>query len=198
MLLRQAELEAIRTGDIDLAFRRWERPRLRAGTKMRTAIGLVEVTAVQPIAARRDHRRRRAPRGRTVARGAARAPGEEATPSAPSTASACASPAPTRASRCARTPTSPTTSSRRSPPGCTASTAPATSRGRTRRSTLIERRPETKAAELAADTHRELPAFKRDVRKLKELGLTESLERGYRLSPRGRAVLDRLGPRRSP
>jgi ribosomal protein S19E (S16A) len=29
------------------------------------------------------------------------------------------------------------------------------------------------------------------VRKLKELGLTESLEVGYRLSPRGRALLDR-------
>ena len=29
--------------------------------------------------------------------------------------------------------------------------------------------------------------FKRDVRKLKELGLTESLPVGYRLSPRGRA-----------
>ena len=31
--------------------------------------------------------------------------------------------------------------------------------------------------------------FKRDVRKLKALGLTESLEVGYRLSPRGRAWL---------
>ena len=39
---------------------------------------------------------------------------------------------------------------------------------------------------------RERLSFKRDVRKLKELGLTESLEVGYRLSPRGRAVLDRL------
>ena len=39
---------------------------------------------------------------------------------------------------------------------------------------------------------RERLAFKRDVRKLKELGLTESLDVGYRLSPRGRAVLDRL------
>ena len=29
--------------------------------------------------------------------------------------------------------------------------------------------------------------FKRNVRKLKELGLTESLEVGYRLSPRGEA-----------
>ena len=49
--------------------------------------------------------------------------------------------------------------------------------------------PETKAAEPAQRTQRDLGAFKRDVRKLKELGLTESLERGYRLSPRGRAVL---------
>ena len=37
-------------------------------------------------------------------------------------------------------------------------------------------------------------SFKRDVRRLKELGLTESLEVGYRLSPRGRALLARLGP----
>ena len=36
----------------------------------------------------------------------------------------------------------------------------------------------------------ELAPFKVDVRKLKALGLTESLEVGYRLSPRGRAFLD--------
>ncbi len=34
--------------------------------------------------------------------------------------------------------------------------------------------------------------FKVDVRKFKEMGLTESLDVGYRLSPRGRAVLARL------
>ena len=34
---------------------------------------------------------------------------------------------------------------------------------------------------------REIAPFKADVRKLKELGLTESLRIGYRLSPRGRA-----------
>ena len=34
--------------------------------------------------------------------------------------------------------------------------------------------------------------FKRRVRQLKELGLTESLEVGYRLSPRGADVLARL------
>ncbi len=62
MLLRQAELDAIRTGEIDLAFRRWERPRLRAGTLMRTAIGLVEVTKVERIAPARisDRQARRA------------------------------------------------------------------------------------------------------------------------------------------
>ena len=38
---------------------------------------------------------------------------------------------------------------------------------------------------------RERQPFKADVRKLKELGLTESLEVGYRLSPRGRALLAR-------
>jgi hypothetical protein len=53
-----------------------------------------------------------------------------------------------------------------------------------------------RAADLAASVGRETQPFKRDVRKLKELGLTESLERGYRLSPRGRAVLDALGARR--
>jgi hypothetical protein len=34
-------------------------------------------------------------------------------------------------------------------------------------------------------------AFKTDVRKLKGLGLTESLEVGYRLPPRGQAWLER-------
>jgi hypothetical protein len=50
-----------------------------------------------------------------------------------------------------------------------------------------------RAADLAASVGREKHPFKVDVRKLKELGLTESLERGYRLSPRGRVLLERLG-----
>ena len=54
---------------------------------------------------------------------------------------------------------------------------------------LIARRPGVAAGELATDLGRERAPFKRDVRKLKELGLTESLRVGYRLSPRGRTVL---------
>lgn len=56
---------------------------------------------------------------------------------------------------------------------------------------LIEARPATLAADLAASVDRERDPFKLDVRKLKGLGLTESLRVGYRLSPRGRAYLDR-------
>jgi hypothetical protein len=59
---------------------------------------------------------------------------------------------------------------------------------------LIGERPGVRAADLAAAVGRERHAFKTDVRKLKELGLTESLEVGYRLSPRGRALLERLAP----
>lgn len=52
--------------------------------------------------------------------------------------------------------------------------------------------PGRRAAELAAAQGRETQTFKTDVRKLKALGLTISLEVGYELSPRGRAVLEAL------
>jgi hypothetical protein len=57
---------------------------------------------------------------------------------------------------------------------------------------LIGERPATLSTILATELGRERMAFKADVRKLKALGLTISLERGYKLSPRGRAVLRRL------
>lgn len=56
---------------------------------------------------------------------------------------------------------------------------------------LIAERPATLAADLAASVGRERDPFKLDVRKLKALGLTESLPVGYRLSPRGRSYLAR-------
>ncbi len=51
---------------------------------------------------------------------------------------------------------------------------------------LIGRHPGRPAGELATEKGMDKPSFKRRVRSLKELGLTESLEVGYRLSPRGR------------
>jgi hypothetical protein len=58
---------------------------------------------------------------------------------------------------------------------------------------LIGRRPAVVSTELAAELGRDRASFKIDVRKLKRLGLTESLEVGYRLTPRGKALLRRLG-----
>lgn len=54
---------------------------------------------------------------------------------------------------------------------------------------LIERHPAVRAPDLAEMVGRETRSFKLDIRKLKNLGLTESLRVGYRLSPRGRAYL---------
>ena len=62
---------------------------------------------------------------------------------------------------------------------------------------LIARRPRVAASKLAAQLGRERDPFKVDVRKLKRLGLTQSFEVGYELSPRGRALLARM-PRTSP
>ena len=56
---------------------------------------------------------------------------------------------------------------------------------------LIAARPAVRAGDLADELGRERLSFKTDVRKLKALGLTESLEVGYRLSPRGQAWLRR-------
>jgi hypothetical protein len=55
---------------------------------------------------------------------------------------------------------------------------------------LIADRPGVRAGDLAESLGRERLSFKADVRKLKGLGLTESLDVGYRLSPRGRAWFD--------
>jgi hypothetical protein len=54
---------------------------------------------------------------------------------------------------------------------------------------LIASRRGVRAPDLAALTRRETLSFKRDVRKLKNLGLTLSLPVGYRLSRRGEAYL---------
>ena len=62
----------------------------------------------------------------------------------------------------------------------------------------IEAQPATRAPDLAASFGRETQPFKLDVRKLKNLGLTISLQTGYRLSPRGEAYLRARASRRTP
>lgn len=57
---------------------------------------------------------------------------------------------------------------------------------------LIARNPGVRAGDLAPQAGLETLDFKRNVRKLKNLGLTVSLEVGYRLSPRGEAYWQSL------
>ena len=57
---------------------------------------------------------------------------------------------------------------------------------------MIHDRPNTQAQILAESIGLDIPRFKPWVRKLKALGLTESLRPGYRLSPRGEKVLKAL------
>ncbi|NYI71191.1 hypothetical protein GGQ54_001751 [Naumannella cuiyingiana] len=195
MMIRPDTLAAIRDGRVDLAFRRWDRPRVKAGTRLRTAVGLVEVVAVDRVPASRitaaearragagslvelraqlDHHPER-PVWRIELRHAGPDPREALRSTVPDAAEIATIIA--RLDRLdAASPIGPWT-----------------------RATLaiIDARPTVRAPDLAADLGRETADFKIDVRKLKELGLTESLDIGYRLSPRGIAVVDHEagGPR---
>ena len=189
MLIRRAELEAILEGTVDLAFRPWTTARVLQGTRLRTAIGLVEVTAVEQttIDAVTDEDAQRAGSAsldelvaflqrhpeRTVFRIGLRYAGPDprlALREDPELAQDDRARLTARLARFDR-------ASRRGPWTATALE-------------IIGRRPGVRAADLAHDLGVETVVLKRDVRKLKELGLTESLETGYRLSPRGRSFLD--------
>jgi len=63
---------------------------------------------------------------------------------------------------------------------------------------MIHDQPNTHAQVLAESIGLDIPRFKPWVRKLKALGLTESLRPGYRLSPRGEKVLAALRTRSGP
>jgi len=187
MQIPQAKLQAIRAGEVTLAFRRWERPRVKVGTRMRTAVGLVEVTALEEVdpadlteddaraarapsvAALRAAQRNRAAAGQPLWRIGLRWAGEDP-----------------RGALRERTDGLDEVAERLRRIDARSTHGPWT------RAVLelIARRPETLAADLAAEMGRERLAFKADVRRLKDLGLTESLPVGYRLSPRGRALLD--------
>lgn len=185
MLIRPADLERIRAGEIDLAFRRWERPRLLVGTRIRTSVGLLEVTSVDRVG--RVTRADAARAGSTVAELMRLMAGKE--------------PAPIYRVGLTHVGDDPRIALRADDQLSTETRAELLSRldrfdraardGAWTRTTLelIEANPAVRAPDLAASLGRETLNFKRDVRKLKELGLTESLDVGYRLSPRGHALL---------
>jgi hypothetical protein len=61
---------------------------------------------------------------------------------------------------------------------------------------IIDANPRVAASKLAAKLGRETLPFKVDVRRLKKLGLTQSFEVGYEISPRGRVFLAKTARKR--
>ncbi len=191
MLLKRETLEGIAEGRITLAFRRWKRPTVRAGGELRTAIGVLGIDGVDAIAEgdiTDDDARaagyptrdallaelNRRPEG-DLYRVALHLAGADPRTALREQDALDAEAVAAIAARLARF----DRSGRHGPWTETVLR-------------LIETSPGVRAPDLAASLGRDTQPFKRDVRKLKELGLTESLEVGYRLSPRGRAWLATL------
>ncbi|MDF2190184.1 hypothetical protein [Paraflavitalea sp. CAU 1676] len=49
MLIKQVHLEAIKAGDVTLAFRRWTKPSAKKGSIIKTSVGLVELTDIKEV-----------------------------------------------------------------------------------------------------------------------------------------------------
>jgi hypothetical protein len=191
VLFRQPFLEGVHRGKFSLAFRRWHRPRVKAGTKLRTEIGVVEVVQIEPILeieiTERDAELAgynnkqellqvlREFRSGQLFRIQLRYAGSDPRIGLRNKVALSAD----EFGRIRQT----LHGYERSGPW-------------TRQVLeLISEKEAIVARKLAAQMKMETPAFKRRVRQLKELGLTESLESGYRLSLRGQAYLRMLGDR---
>jgi len=184
VLIRRPVLDAIADGTVTTAFRRWERARVRPGSRLRTAVGVLEVSAVGVVPeaeltdadaraagfADRAALLRQLPGTAPVHRVTLRLAGPDPRVELRSRADLDDAERAELDRRLQRL----DQASRRGP--WTAEVLD-----------LIAAHPEVRAPDLAARLGLEKLVFKRDVRKLKELGLTESLPVGYRLSPRGRA-----------
>jgi hypothetical protein len=184
-------LERMRAGEVTLAFRRWGRPRAKAGGRQRTALGVLAIDSVE-----------RVPRSSIRAEDARLAGYSSLRELLAHLDSSPRREAPIWRIELHWAGQDPRVALRErvdlSSEELSALTArldrmdEASSHGPWTRETLalIAERPEVLAADLASSLGRERLPFKRDVRKLKELGLTESLRPGYRLSPRGRALME--------
>ncbi|OZM72191.1 hypothetical protein CFN78_16830 [Amycolatopsis antarctica] len=186
MLIARATLDRIADDTVTLAFRRWKRCAVRSGGTVRTAVGVLRLGAVESVEPARITEAEAIAAGYADATAlrtelARREGGTyriELGLDGPDPRIALRA-RPARGTELGELTAALARLDRASRSGAWTS--------RTLRA--IRDRPGVRAGELAATEHRPLPAFKAGVRKLKDLGLTESLEVGYRLSPRGTAFL---------
>ena len=187
MLISPATAAGIADGSVTLAFRRWDRPRMRPGGTQRTGAGVVLVETVDeidPEALTEDDAARAgvgslAELRRLIDRRA----GSHVYRMQVSLAGADPRVA-------LRERADLTGEERREIDGLLDRWDAARGQPWTREVLrLIAAQPGVRAPDLAASLGRETLPFKRDVRKLKELGLTVSLAVGYEISHRGRAYL---------
>ena len=186
MIIREGVLKAIRDGTITLAFRRWRRPSVRSGGSLLTSIGKLQIGEVTPIevAAISVSDARKAgysSRDELLAELASRSEGMiyriELGPVSPDPRVVLRQSRPDEKDL-------PELKERLRRLDARAA-APWTLRVLE----LLEAYPAVRAADLCKRVGQERLVFKVNVRKLKALGLTQSLELGYRLSPRGAALL---------
>jgi hypothetical protein len=188
MILTQGVLDGIRHGTISRAYRRWRRPTVKTGGTLLTAAGQLEIRAVAPvlldaITAEDAHAAGYPSREALVADLASRPDGVLYRIDFGSLG-----PDP----RVALRQQAPVDEAERQDLRARLLRLDARAEGGawTRRALeAIRDHPGRRAADLCRQVGQERQAFKANVRKLKALGLTESLEVGYRLSPRGAAVL---------
>lgn len=188
MLFPNADLERIASGEVDLAFRTWTRPMHVAGGRQRTRVGVVEFVSVERVDPAGLTEEDAARAGTTLPallaflarkEGDAYRIGVRLAGADERVALRATRPGRREVARVLATLADMDRRSRRGP----------WTRAHLE---LIEARPAELAGTIAASIGRTKKPFKADVRRLKELGLTESLPVGYRLSPRGRAVLKAL------
>lgn len=179
MLFRKDILARIATGDVTMAFRRWKRPTVRAGGTLRTPVGVLAIDAVERVA--------RIPLAEAGAAGAGSL--EELLAGLRDDGELyrvrfhLAGPDDRLALRESTRDIAETLGSLEALDAREAWTRDCLR--------LIERNPGVRAARLASDAGLPTATFKARVRRLKDLGLTESLATGYRISARGAEVLRR-------
>ena len=187
MLFRQDGLDGIRDGRITLAFRRWRRPTVRTGGTLMLPIGQLQIVEVRQIdesaiteddARRAGYASRKALLDELTGREGALYRIELG----------ALGPDPRIALRARASLADAELASLRAKLEKLDASAPGGPWTR-RFLELIREKPAIRAGDLCTVVGMERLFFKAYVRKLKALGLTESLEVGYRLSPRGEALL---------